>query len=54
MNKLEAKLKIGDLLELKAKCQELEIVEDSSNADEMYDAKWALNTADVSALFLNE
>ncbi|MEM6966160.1 MAG: hypothetical protein AAF573_15450 [Bacteroidota bacterium] len=53
LKKLEAKLKIGDLLELKARCQGLEVVADPSEADEAYDLKWALNAAEVSALFLS-
>ncbi|MFK7776041.1 MAG: hypothetical protein AB8F94_28220 [Saprospiraceae bacterium] len=53
LRKLDAKLKIGNLLELKAKIQGLTKVEDPSLADEVYDMKWALNTAEVSKLFLN-
>ena len=52
INKLDAKLKIGDLLELKADVQELELVSDAELADEAYDMNWALNTAEVSKLFL--
>ena len=50
--KLDAKLKIGDLLQLKAEVQELEIVSDPELADEAFDMEWALNTAEVSKLFL--
>ena len=53
LRRLDAKFKIGNLLELKAKVQGLTIVEDPSLADEVYDMKWALNTAEVSKLFLN-
>jgi hypothetical protein len=53
LKKLDAKFKIGTLLELKAEVQGLEIVEDASYADEIYDMDWALNTADVSKLFLS-
>jgi len=53
LRKLDAKFKIGTLLELKAKVQDLTIVKDSSLADEVYDMNWALNTAEVSKLFLN-
>lgn len=52
MQKLDAKLKIGDLLKLKADVQGLEIVEDSEAADEVYTMDWALNTAEVAKLFL--
>lgn len=53
LRKLDAKFKIGTLLELKAEVQDLTIVEDASIADEVYDMNWALNTAEVSKLFLN-
>jgi len=52
LKKLDAKLKIGTLLELKAAVQGLKIVGDASLADEIYDAKWATNTAEVSALLI--
>jgi hypothetical protein len=54
LQKLAAKLKIGDLLTLKAKCQALNVVTDPSMADEVYDLKWACNSAAVSALFLGD
>ena len=54
LQKLEAKLKIGDLLKLKSKCQKLEIVTDPDSAEEVYDNKWALNSTAVSALFLGD
>ena len=53
LKKLDAKFKIGTLLELKAEVQGLEIVEDAALADEIYDMNWALNTAEVSKLFLS-
>jgi hypothetical protein len=52
VKKLDAKLKIGDLLKLKSEIQGLEIVTDSETADEVYDMNWALDTAEVSKLFL--
>ena len=52
LSKLDAKLKIGDLLQLKANCQNLTVIDDKSTADEVYDSKWALNSAAVSQLFL--
>lgn len=52
LRKLDAKLKIGTLLELKAEIQGLTIVEDFTYADEIYDEEWALNTAEVSKFFL--
>ncbi len=53
LRKLDAKFKIGTLLELKAGVQGLEIIEDAAYADEVYDMDWALNTAEVSKLFLS-
>ena len=50
--KLDAKLKIGELLRLKAEVQGLEIVSDRKEADEVYDSKWALNSAAVSKLII--
>lgn len=52
IDKLDAKIKIGDLLNLKAEVQGLELVSDSTNADEIYDLKWASNTGKVSNMFL--
>ena len=52
INKLDAKLKIGDLLQLKADVQGLNRIDDATIADEVYDMEWALNTAEVSKLFL--
>ena len=54
LNKLDAKLKIGDLLKLKAEVQGLTIIEDKNEADEVYDITWALNIAEVSKFFLME
>jgi hypothetical protein len=52
LKKLDAKLKIGSVLELKAKAQDLKIVVTASDADEVYDMNWALNTAAVSKVIL--
>jgi len=52
INKLDAKLKIGDLLDLKAETHELTLVSEKELADEVYDLDWARNTAQVSQLFL--
>jgi hypothetical protein len=54
LKKLDSKLKIGNLLDLKAKCQGLKVVTNLEEADEIYDAKWALNTAAVNNLFLEK
>ena len=50
--KLSSKLNIGKLLELKAEAQGLTITEDE-NADEVYDAKWAINAAAVTQLLID-
>jgi len=50
--KLNSKLNIGNLLELKAKAQGLEIVNDPV-ADENYTIEWAMNTAAVTQLLVD-
>jgi hypothetical protein len=52
MRKLDAKLKIGEVLTLKAEVQGLAIVTDPVLADEVYDLNWASNTAKVTGLLL--
>lgn len=50
IRRLEEKLTIGKLLEIKAKAQLLDIVQNAGDADESYTYDWALNPADVSKL----
>ncbi|MFW0738683.1 hypothetical protein [Flavobacterium sp. T12S277] len=50
--KLNSKLNIGSLLQLKAEAQGLTITEDKF-ADEVYDAKWAINAAAVTQLLID-
>ena len=50
LHKLEEKLSIGQLLDMKAKAQNLTIVENAEDADEAYTYEWALNPADVTKL----
>ncbi len=50
--KLEAKIKIGEVLKIKAKAQGLSRVTDVTTADEVYDMKWAKQTAVVSDVLL--
>ncbi len=52
LSKLNAKLSIGQLLAIKAKAQNLEIVE-TIEADEVYDRKWASNSASVTKLLVD-
>ena len=50
LHKLEAKLSIGQLLDMKVKAQNLTVVENVENADEAYTYELALNPADVTKL----
>ena len=50
LHKLETKLSIGQLLDMKAKAQNLTVVENVEDADEAYTYEWALNPADVTKL----
>lgn len=51
--KLDSKLSIGNLLLLKAEAQDLELVEDESLADEVYDMQWAIDSAAVTQMFVD-
>ena len=50
LKKLECKISVGELLELKATAQGLSIVETLESADEVYTYEWGLNPAEVSSL----
>ncbi|NHN25739.1 hypothetical protein FIA58_008640 [Flavobacterium jejuense] len=50
--KLSSKLNIGSLLTIKAKAQNLQIV-NTPDADEVYDQKWAINAAAVTQLLVD-
>ena len=50
LHKLETKLTIGQLLEIKAKAQQLTRIESLAEADEAYTYEWALNPAEVTKL----
>ncbi|BFM41605.1 hypothetical protein CFS9_02460 [Flavobacterium sp. CFS9] len=52
LSKLNSKLNIGSLLQLKAEAQGLTITEDE-NADEVYTAQWAMNPAVVTQLLVD-
>ncbi|PJJ08724.1 hypothetical protein CLU83_2019 [Flavobacterium sp. 1] len=52
LSKLNSKLNIGSLLQLKAEAQGLTITEDE-NADEVYNAQWAMNAAAVTQLLID-
>ena len=50
LHRLEKKLSIGQLLEIKAVAQHLEKVETKEAADESFTYEWALNPAEVTQL----
>ena len=50
LHKLETKLSVGELLDIKAKAQNLTQAENAEDADEAYTYEWALNPADVTKL----
>ena len=50
LHKLETKTTIGALLDMKAKAQNLVVMEKADEADEVYTYEWALNPAAVSTL----
>ena len=49
LKKLRSKMSIGNLLEVKAEAQGIEVVE-TTEADEVYSMQWAMNTAAVTQL----
>jgi hypothetical protein len=53
LKKLDAKLNIGALLQLKAKAQGLMFVDTAEAADEAYTAEWARNVAAVTQLLVD-
>ena len=50
LQRLAAKLSVGQLLEMKAAAQSLAFVEKAEDADEAYTYEWALNPAEVTKL----
>ena len=50
LHKLQSKLSVGGLLDLKAQGQGLVAVEKAEDADEAYTSEWALNPAEVTQL----
>ena len=50
LHRLESKLTIGELLDMKAKAQNLTRVGNAGEADEAYTYEWALNPAEVTKL----
>ncbi|MBC9908807.1 hypothetical protein [Chitinophaga varians] len=52
LKKLEQKMTIGQLLEIKAAAQQLQLA-DTTDADEVYTTQWAMDTAAVTQLFVD-
>lgn len=52
IKKLDSKLSIGQLLQIKAEAQQLEL-SDQESADEVYTREWAVNTAAVTQLLID-
>lgn len=52
LKKLDSKMTIGQLLQVKAAAQQLQIT-DQLPADEVYTPQWAMNTAAVTQLFID-
>jgi hypothetical protein len=52
LKKLESKLSIGELLQIKAEAQGLQLT-DTTGADEIYTLSWASNTAAVTKLLID-
>ena len=50
LRKLDSKMSVGELLEIKAVAQNLSVVGTPDGADEVYTYQWALNPAEVSLL----
>ena len=50
LHKLEAKLSVGELLNMMAAAQNLTFVDNAKDADEAYTYEWALNPAEVTKL----
>lgn len=50
LHRLEEKISIGELLELKAKGQNLKLADSAVGSDEAYTYDWALNPAEVNRL----
>lgn len=50
LHKMESKLTIGQLLDMKVQAQSLTLIENADEADEAYTYEWALNPAEVTKL----
>jgi hypothetical protein len=50
LHKIESKLSIGELIDIKVKAQNLTRADSADEADEAYTYEWALNPAEVTSL----
>ncbi|MEH0153376.1 hypothetical protein V6R21_04470 [Limibacter armeniacum] len=53
LQKLEAKLKVGEVLAMKCMAQGMELIEDQNLADKVYSVEWSRDTAAVSKELLD-
>jgi hypothetical protein len=51
--KLKSKITIGELLKIKAKAQNLAMIDNIDLADEKYNMNWAMNVAQVTQLLID-
>lgn len=54
LKKLDSKLKVAEVLLLKAEIQEMNVVTDVAQADEIFDLNWVSNSAKVTSFLLGE
>ena len=52
LHKLETKCSVGEMLDMKAKAQNLTLVDNADDADEAYTYEWALNPAEVTRVLV--
>jgi hypothetical protein len=50
LHKIESKLSVGELIDIKVKAQNLTRADSADEADEAYTYEWALNPAEVTSL----
>lgn len=53
IKQLDAKMKIGDILKIKAEAQNLTLVSSPEVADEIYTSQWAIDSAKVTQLLID-
>ncbi len=53
LRKLDAKIKVGDVLQIRANAQGQKIVTEKEDADEVFDLNWATDSAQVAKIILD-